>query len=344
MGFDYNQITGGAGGIDANKVIGQITGGGTPGGGTPRGGAAGKTDTSVGGVMVQTGAGLIAVDPLIGGAVMATGLAVKAVDDILSSKRAQDKLPAARNNLRDVMNAIVASLGYPEKSKERWRCYFRLGEVLAKADPKYREQGWAYAGPNNNTVNSKDEEGSDFRTRTGRDGRIIGIEGHMQPSDFEEFFGGTGRAGQLLSIAKSVIETAYRLKYAFENYCSTQEQRRQLFYGCCDKWLAGSQWLKGMEFLPRGTVSKQVVDLVEAPRGKVSASQQKGDYDTIGKPAGNVPTVPAGTAVRPPPPRLAFPGPGYAPVPPPPEPAKSGSGPILAVLGAGALAYLAMKG
>ena len=216
------------------------------------------------------------VDPatasLTAGALTELDKQLGVMDAFTGGLKAEAAQPAVGQKISEAMNYITRDLlGYSGDSKEERRVFFRLGEVLAKADPKVAAKGWAYAGYGNNTVNAASQEGTDFRTRTGRSGKILGLEGHLQPDTTFGIRTEVGRQGELLSIMKSVLETVTRFKVAF-GAIGTQEQRRAVFAGCCDKWLGGSNWKSGMEFLPAAQApSAAFLAVLSAPRGKNSS-------------------------------------------------------------------------
>lgn len=205
------------------------------------------------------------------------------VDSFLGGLKAEAAQPAIGKKISETMNAITRDLlGYPGDSQDERRVFFRLGEILAKADPKVAAKGWAYAGYGNNTVDKKGQEGTDFRTRTGRKGKILGLEGHLQPETVLGVRVEVGKMGELLSIMKSVLETVTRFKVAFAAI-PTQAERRAVFAGCCDKWLAGTKWKDGMGFLPTAKPpSDTFMAVILAPRGSGKKSGDSGSGNTAG--------------------------------------------------------------
>jgi hypothetical protein len=192
-------------------------------------------------------------------------------------------IPKVGREISAQMNAITKeTLGLTGQAQSR--AFFRLGELLAKADPKVRAKGWAYAGYGNNTVNVADQEGINFRTRTGRSGKILGLEGHLAPDEFLGIRTEIGRRGELLKIMQSVLETAVRFRTALEA-AGDKNERLQLFSSALGKWLGGSSWAEGVTrgfgaFLPEaGVLPEEFVSIIEAPRGSAGGG---GSFDLSG--------------------------------------------------------------
>lgn len=223
--------------------------------------------------MAMMGVGMGIVDPATAAMAVQTAQELDKqlgiMDAFTGGLAAEAAQPAVGKRISETMNAITRDLlGYQGDSQRERRVFFRLGEILAKADPKVAAKGWAYAGYGNNTVNVANQEGSDFRTRTGRSGKILGLEGHLQPETVLGIRVEVGKQGELLSIMKSVLETATRFKVAF-SAISTQDERQAVFAGCCEKWLGGTNWKAGMEFLPAPKApSAAFMAVLSAPRGK----------------------------------------------------------------------------
>jgi hypothetical protein len=153
-------------------------------------------------------------------------------------------IPLVGKEISNIMNAITkTTLGLSGPAEKR--AFFRLGELFAKADPKVRAKGWAYAGYGNNTVNVADQEGAAFKTRTGRQGRILGLEGHLAPAEFLGIRTEIGRRCELLNIMKSVLETAVRVRGVLDSIPDIVE-RKFVFSDLLGHYLAGSSWQVGV--------------------------------------------------------------------------------------------------
>ena len=276
-------------------------------------------------LLMTVGGATMTVAPWVGGALIATAQVMQHYDDWAGSMKAEDAFPKAANTYIDLGWDIARDLGCgsrTNKTREGWRIYFRLGELVAKTNPKVKPYGWEYAGPRDNDPNT--DEGRSFRKSNGSDTSAKGIESRWEASWYEEVATAgyaTGRAGRRLNILRSCTETLARIKYGL-SHLPTEQQRRGVLAGCLQKGV-GSRSLNGMEFLGAPLpVPAEFVALMDAPYGVVSVLENR-----------NVPT----------------PTPSYTPyVPPTRTPAPSsgggGGGNLVALAAAGVGAYLLFKG
>jgi len=99
---------------------------------------------------------------------------------------------------------------------------FRIGELLAKMDPRVAAKGYDYAGYQNQTVNDA-SRGASFQTAGGQVGLRTGIR-HRMPAQWYE----QGRVGERLNIIKSITETASRLRRGLDTMSSGGDRMRML--------------------------------------------------------------------------------------------------------------------
>jgi hypothetical protein len=274
-------------------------------------------------LLMTVGGATMAVAPWTGAALIATAQVMQHYDDWAGSMKAEDAFPKAANTYIDLGWDIARDLGCgsrTNKTREGWRIYFRLAELVAKTNPKVKTYGWEYAAPKDNDPNT--DEGRSFRKSNGSDTSAKGIESRWEASWYEEVATAgyaTGRAGRRLLILRSCTETLARIKYGL-SHLPTEQQRRGVLAGCLQKWVGGKS-LNGMEFLGAPLpVPAEFVALMDAPYGAVSVLENR-----------NVPTF-----TPPPAP--------YVPYVPPTPPPSGGGGKLVALAAAGVGAYLLLKG
>jgi hypothetical protein len=159
-----------------------------------------------------------------------------------------------RKKLAASMNVIIRTLGYPDGSKENYRCYFRLGEILARADKNIKALGWGYAGPSTNEPDKKGQEGTDFRSADNSKKKAMGHQGRIEAEKKKSM--GTGRMCQMSNLLKSTISVCDILATEFTG--KSPDEAKQIFSSMMRYYLQpdpkASAWVKGMEFLPTGGV------------------------------------------------------------------------------------------
>ena len=157
-----------------------------------------------------------------------------------------------RKKLAASMDAIIRTLGFPGGSQEGQRCYFRLGEILARADKNILAQGWGYAGPSTNEPDKKGQEGTDFRSADNSKKKALGHQGRIEAEKKKS--SGTGRMCQMSNLLKSTISVCDILATQFTG--RSPEECKQTFSSMMQYYLSpdpkAAAWAKGMEFLPPG--------------------------------------------------------------------------------------------
>jgi hypothetical protein len=193
------------------------------------------------------------------------------------------------------MDGIVRTLGYPDGSQEARRCYFRLGEILARADKNIKALGWGYAGPSTNEPSEKGKEGTDFRSADNSKKKALGHQGRIEAE--KKRSKGTGRMCAMSNLLKSTISVCDILATQFTG--RPPEECKQTFSSMMQYYLSpdpkAAAWAKGMEFLPPGAEYSPP----EALGGvkKAGLRKEKGALAIAGKAAGGLVSKYAGKAV-----------------------------------------------
>jgi hypothetical protein len=134
-------------------------------------------------------------------------------------KKAGDLLSAT-------ISALTNSMALPDSVRgvggNANKLAFRIGELLAKMDPRVAAKGWDYAGYQDQTVNDS-SRGSSFTTAGGQVGKRTGIRNRMPAEWYER-----GRVGERLNIIKSITETASRLRRGLDTMSSAGDRMRML--------------------------------------------------------------------------------------------------------------------
>lgn len=208
----------------------------------------------------------------------------KSIGDGLS---AEGKIPAVGKAISDQMKYVTINiLGYPLNSREQLKCFFRLGELLAKADPLVKKKGYAYAGYGNNSITTE-QEGGDFTANGGGRGKATGLEDRLNAGEVLGVRYEVGRMGEKLAIFKSVLETVTRFRVALESISSISIQvtaektdeitgisaKRAAFGAALKHYLVRSGDPRvGMGFLGFGaTLPPEFFAIMDAPRGRPSS-------------------------------------------------------------------------
>jgi hypothetical protein len=186
-----------------------------------------------------------------------------------------------RKKLAESMNVIIRTLGYNDPSQENYRCYFRLGEILARADKNILAQKWGYAGPSTNEPAKKGQEGTDFRSADNSKKKVAGHQGKIEAEKKKS--SGTGRMCQMSNLLKSTISVCDILATQFTG--RPPEECKQTFSSMMQYYLSpdpkAAAWAKGMEFLPPGAEYSPP----EALGGvkKAGLRKAKGAFSSVGK-------------------------------------------------------------
>jgi len=187
--------------------------------------------------------------PPMGTSLLNQALGAVSKDADQANKCAKEHKPL-REKLAASMNVIIRTLGYKDPSQENYRCYFRLGEILARADKNILALGWGYAGPSTNEPSKKGQEGTDFRASDGSNKKAKGHQGRIE--DEKNKSSGTGRMCQMSNLLKSTISVCDILATQFTG--KQPQECRQIFSSMMRYYLApdpkAAAWVKGMEFLP----------------------------------------------------------------------------------------------
>ncbi len=134
-------------------------------------------------------------------------------------KKAGDALSAT-------ISALTSTMALPDSVNgvggNANKLAFRIGELLAKMDPRVAAKGWDYAGYQDQTVNDA-SRGSGFATAGGQVGKRTGIRNRMPAEWYEQ-----GRVGERLNIIKSITETAVRLRRGLDTMTSGGDRMRML--------------------------------------------------------------------------------------------------------------------
>ena len=155
-----------------------------------------------------------------------------------------------RKKLAASMDVIIRTLGFPDGGREARRCYFRLGEILARADKNILALKWGYAGPSTNEPSEKGKEGTDFRSADNSKKKAMGHQGRIEAEKKKSM--GTGRMCQMSNLLKSTISVCDILATQFTG--KSPEECKPLFSGMMKYYLSpdpkAAAWAAGMEFLP----------------------------------------------------------------------------------------------
>ena len=199
-----------------------------------------------------------------------------------------------RKKLAASMDVIIRTLGFPDGSQEGQRCYFRLGEILARADKNIQPLGWGYAGPSTNEPDKKGQEGTDFRSADNSKKKALGHQGRIEAEKKKS--SGTGRMCQMSNLLKSTISVCDILATQFTG--KSPEECKQTFSSMMQYYLSpdpkAAAWAKGMEFLPPGAEYSPP----EALGGvkKAGLKKEKGALGIAGRAAGGLVSKYAGKA------------------------------------------------
>ena len=187
--------------------------------------------------------------PPMGTSLYASALGALDKDAKAANKCAKEHKPL-REKLAASMNVIIRTLGYNDPSQEHYRCYFRLGESLARADKNIAALKWGYAGPSTNEPDKKGQEGTDFRSADNSKKKALGHQGRIEAEKSKS--SGTGRMCQMSNLLKSTISVCDILATQFTG--KSKEECRSLFSGMMKYYLStdpkAAAWAAGMAFLP----------------------------------------------------------------------------------------------
>jgi hypothetical protein len=166
--------------------------------------------------------------------------------DLVNRIFCNDDLPDAGSALSKAMvDVCVTLLDYPVDSQPSARCYFRLGEALARAVTKISDKKWSYAGYRDNEPNNL--EGEAFRAADGEIKKAIGLASRAEGSFLEN---------NPCEVLRLVVAATNEAETLADNLraLSTPDLRRKAFNQYLSRNLGGTNWRVGMEFLPTGPI------------------------------------------------------------------------------------------
>ena len=182
----------------------------------------------------------------------------------------------------DTLSATISALTDTFPSEDRSRLAFRIGELLAKVDPRVAAKGWGYANYQDHTVNDT-SRGPDFRTSSGGQGKITGIKNRMPAEWYEQ-----GRVGERLNIIKSITETASRIRSALETLPAAD--RRFALEALFAQYLPAG-YKQGMPTYRADYLlsrQPQVAAIINAPRPKAGAAAAPATSTPVSNPLASV--------------------------------------------------------
>ena len=165
-----------------------------------------------------------------------------AAHDLVNRVFCSNDLPDAGKELSEKMHKVCGpTLDYADDSQPEARCFFRLGEALAKSCSKIAAKKWAYAGYGNNIPNNL--EGELFRAADGSIKEAVGLKSRGDQSFLDN------NPCEVLRLVSAAIDETDSLQGILDGLPNA-DTRRKFFRQYLAANLGGTSWEVGMDFLP----------------------------------------------------------------------------------------------